>query len=154
MAPPPPGGPGSTATGQAQVRQLIDRYADRLKAEAAIRSPAVERAVRTVPRHRLLETFFHRPIDAADFTEVHHDPAHPRPQDLELIYSDTALGTRLVERFGARLPASSTSQPSLVADMLELLEVAPGHRVLEVGAGTGYNAALLAELVGDQRLGP
>ena len=50
------------------------------------------------------------------------------------------------------MPASSTSQPSLVADMLELLEVAPGHRVLEVGAGTGYNAALLAELVGDQRL--
>jgi protein-L-isoaspartate(D-aspartate) O-methyltransferase len=76
----------------------------------------------------------------------------PRPGHLELIYSDIALGTRLVERFGARLPASSTSQPALVADMLELLEVAAGLRVLEVGAGTGYNAALLAELVGDQGL--
>ena len=152
MAPPQPGGPGSTATGQANVRQLIDRYADRLKAEGAIGSPAVERAFRTVPRHRLLETFFHRPIDAADFTTVHHDPERPRPEHLELIYSDIASGTRLVEQFGARLPASSTSQPSLVADMLELLEVAPGHRVLEVGAGTGYNAALLAELLGDQRL--
>jgi protein-L-isoaspartate(D-aspartate) O-methyltransferase len=112
----------------------------------------VERAFRTVPRHRLLETFFHRPIDAADFTTVHHDPARPRPEDLELIYSDTALGTRLVEQFGARLPASSTSQPSLVADMLQLLELTRGVRVLEVGAGTGYNAALLAELVGEQRL--
>lgn len=152
MAPPPPGDPGSTATGQAQVRQLIDRYADRLKAAGAIRSPAVERALRTVPRHRLLETFFHRPVDAADFTTVHHDPGRPRPEDLELIYSDTALGTRLVVRFGARLPASSTSQPSLVADMLELLELTRGVRVLEIGAGTGYNAALLAELVGDQRL--
>ena len=39
MAPPQPGDPGSTATGQAQVRQLIDRYADRLKANGAIRSP-------------------------------------------------------------------------------------------------------------------
>jgi protein-L-isoaspartate O-methyltransferase len=152
MAPPQPGDPGSTATGQAQVRQLIDGYADRLKANGAIRSPAVEQAFRTVPRHRLLETFFHRPVDAADFTTVHHDPAHPRPEDLELIYADTALGTRLVEHFGARLPASSTSQPSLVADMLELLDVTPGLRVLEVGAGTGYNAALLAELVGDQRV--
>jgi protein-L-isoaspartate(D-aspartate) O-methyltransferase len=75
-----------------------------------------------------------------------------RAEHLRLIYSDTALGTRLVEQFGARLPASSTSQPSLVADMLELLEVAPGLRVLEVGAGSGYNAALLAELVGDQGL--
>jgi protein-L-isoaspartate(D-aspartate) O-methyltransferase len=138
MAPPPPGDPGSAATGQAHVRQLIDRYADRLKANGAIRSPAVERAFRTVPRHRLLETFFDRPIDAAEFTTVHHDPARPRPEDLELIYSDTALGTRLVEQFGARLPASSTSQPSLVADMLELLELTRGVRVLEIGAGTGY----------------
>jgi protein-L-isoaspartate(D-aspartate) O-methyltransferase len=152
MAPPQPGDPGSTATGQAHVRQLIDRYADRLKAEGAIRSPAVERAFRTVPRHRLLQTFFHRPVDAADFTTVHHDPARPRPEDLTLIYSDIALGTRLVERFGAQLPASSTSQPSLVADMLELLELTGGVRVLEIGAGTGYNAALLAELVGEQRL--
>jgi protein-L-isoaspartate(D-aspartate) O-methyltransferase len=121
-------------------------------ADGDVRDAAVERAFRTVPRHRLLETFFHRPIDAADFTTVDHDPVRPRPEDLELIYSDTALGTRLVERFGARLPASSTSQPSLVADMLELLELTPGVRVLEIGAGTGYNAALLAELVADQRL--
>jgi protein-L-isoaspartate(D-aspartate) O-methyltransferase len=152
MAPSQPGSPGSTTTGEAHVRQLIDRYADRLKAEGAIRSPAVERAFRTVPRHRLLETFFHRPLDAADFTAVHHDRARPRPEDLKLIYSDTALGTRMVERFGAGLPASSTSQPSLVADMLELLELTPGVCVLEIGAGTGYNAALLAELVGDQGL--
>jgi protein-L-isoaspartate(D-aspartate) O-methyltransferase len=33
--------------------------------------------------------------------------------------------------------------------MLELLELAPGMKVLEIGAGTGYNAALMAELVGD-----
>jgi protein-L-isoaspartate(D-aspartate) O-methyltransferase len=32
--------------------------------------------------------------------------------------------------------------------MLESLDVRPGHRVLEIGAGTGYNAALLAYLVG------
>jgi protein-L-isoaspartate(D-aspartate) O-methyltransferase len=36
--------------------------------------------------------------------------------------------------------------------MLELLDLAPGLNVLEIGAGTGYNAALMAELVGDQRL--
>jgi protein-L-isoaspartate(D-aspartate) O-methyltransferase len=33
--------------------------------------------------------------------------------------------------------------------MLEQLGVEPGHRVLEIGAGTGYNAALLAHLAGD-----
>ncbi len=36
-----------------------------------------------------------------------------------------------------------------MAIMLEQLCVEPGHRVLEVGVGTGYNAALLAFLVGE-----
>ena len=108
MAPPQPGDPGSTATGQAQVRQLIDGYADRLKAEGAIRSPAVERAFRTVPRHRLLETFFHRPVDAADFTTVHHHPASaPRGPGAHLLRH--RAGDPAGEQFGARLPASSTS---------------------------------------------
>jgi protein-L-isoaspartate(D-aspartate) O-methyltransferase len=43
---------------------------------------------------------------------------------------------------------SSASQPSIVAVMLEQLDVVPGQRVPEIGAGTGYNAALLAHLVG------
>ena len=44
---------------------------------------------------------------------------------------------------------SSSSQPSLMALMCQALEVRDGQRVLEIGAGTGYNAALLA-----YRLGP
>jgi protein-L-isoaspartate(D-aspartate) O-methyltransferase len=38
------------------------------------------------------------------------------------------------------------SQPYIVALMTELAEVAPGDRVLEVGTGCGYQAAVLAEL--------
>jgi protein-L-isoaspartate(D-aspartate) O-methyltransferase len=45
---------------------------------------------------------------------------------------------------------SAASQPGIVAMMLDQLGVRPGHRVLEVGAGTGYNAALLAHLTGGQ----
>ncbi len=40
-------------------------------------------------------------------------------------------------------------QPAIMAIMLEQLEMEPGHRVLEIGAGTGYNAALMAHIVGD-----
>ncbi len=39
------------------------------------------------------------------------------------------------------------SQPFIVALMTELLALDPGHRVLEIGTGLGYQAAILAELV-------
>jgi protein-L-isoaspartate(D-aspartate) O-methyltransferase len=41
------------------------------------------------------------------------------------------------------------SQPLVVARMLELLELGPADRVLDVGTGSGYHAALLAELAGE-----
>lgn len=47
------------------------------------------------------------------------------------------------------VPTSSASMPSLVASMLDTLQVEPGMRVLEQGTGTGWNAALLAHRLGD-----
>jgi protein-L-isoaspartate(D-aspartate) O-methyltransferase len=147
MAPSQSSDPRTSPTGEANVRQYVERYVQQLKTDGAIRSPAVERAFRKVERHRLLQTFY-QPPGPQGGPPIHHDPEHPIAEHLEVIYSNTALGTRFVDG----MPASSTSQPSLVADMLELLDLAPGNSVLEIGAGTGYNAALLAELVGDQRL--
>jgi protein-L-isoaspartate O-methyltransferase len=63
------------------------------------------------------------------------------------VYENRAFLTQLDAR---GVPNSSSSQPSLMAPMLEALDVCKGHRVLEIGTGTGYNAALLAELVGEQ----
>lgn len=45
-------------------------------------------------------------------------------------------------------PTCSASMPSAVAGMLAELDARPGHRVYEIGAGTGYNAALLGHIVG------
>jgi protein-L-isoaspartate(D-aspartate) O-methyltransferase len=42
----------------------------------------------------------------------------------------------------------TNSQPRTVADMLRLLDVQPGHRVLDVGSGSGWTTALLAHLAG------
>src|SRR5262249_12648785 len=78
---------------------------------------------------------------------------------LDQVYADRVLVTQLdddptrwqVARetgpvFG--VPTSSSSQPAIMAVMLAILDVAVGHRGLEIGTGTGYNAALLAHRLG------
>lgn len=67
---------------------------------------------------------------------------------LEAAYA--ASDTVVIKRDSSGVALSSASAPDVVAAMLDQLQVAPGQRVLEIGTGTGYNAALLAELVGDQ----
>jgi protein-L-isoaspartate(D-aspartate) O-methyltransferase len=61
-------------------------------------------------------------------------------------YEDTAIVTK---SDADGLPVSASSQPAMMAIMLEQLGLAAGQRVLEIGTGTGYNAALIAEIVGD-----
>ncbi|MEV7601478.1 methyltransferase domain-containing protein [Kitasatospora sp. NPDC089797] len=70
------------------------------------------------------------------------------------VYSDIPLTTRWDDgdHQGDGLgttPTSSNSTPSMVFSMLQDLDVRPGDRVLEIGAGTGWNAGLLAHRLGD-----
>ena len=61
-------------------------------------------------------------------------------QDARLAYADQALPIAC---------GQSISQPYVVAYMTGLLAVKPGHRVLEVGTGSGYQAAILSRLAGE-----
>jgi protein-L-isoaspartate(D-aspartate) O-methyltransferase len=74
---------------------------------------------------------------------------------LRAVYSDTPIVTQVEDDSGvdvALVPSSSASMPRIVAEMLAALDVREGHRVLEVGTGTGYNAALLAARLGDRNI--
>ncbi|MEV6669546.1 methyltransferase domain-containing protein [Streptomyces sp. NPDC051162] len=68
----------------------------------------------------------------------------------ELVYGSVyeAAVTQVVDG----VATSSLSCESVVADMLDCLDVRPGHRVLELGTGTGRNAALLAHRAGPGRV--
>jgi protein-L-isoaspartate(D-aspartate) O-methyltransferase len=128
------------------VHEHLDRLVHELKDGGRIRTALVERAFRTVERHRFLRGFSRWDPATSLPVPVAFDPARPSEEALRVIYSDQALGTR----FRDGLPSSSSSQPSVMADMLEVLELEAGMRVLEIGTGTGYNAALLAEIVGSR----
>lgn len=60
-----------------------------------------------------------------------------RDEDRDVAYDDRALPIE---------EGQTISQPYVVARMTELLAVGDGHRVLEVGTGSGYQAAVLGQL--------
>ena len=93
-----------------------------LKDMGVIQSASVEAAFRAVPRHLFV-------------------PSAP----LDKVYRDEVIVTKQSQT-GA--PISSCEQPAIVAVMLEQLGLEPGQNVLEIGAGTGHVAALLAHIVG------
>ncbi len=64
----------------------------------------------------------------------------------EEVYKDEAVPVK-VDEDGTVL--SSSSQPSMMAIMLRQLDLKPGHNVLEIGTGTGYNAALMQQIIGE-----
>ncbi|MGP2437408.1 methyltransferase domain-containing protein [Streptomyces sp. JW3] len=110
--------------------------------------PVWRASFETVPRHLFVPYYY---VGVAGGYERrwdgHPDPA-ARARWLRGAYADVPLATRL--RDGELL--SSSSQPSLMAMMLTELGVRDGDRVLEIGAGTGYNAALLCHRLADDGL--
>src|SRR6266536_780934 len=109
-----------------------------------------------VPRHRFLPAFYL--ADGSDDRVVWHwVQADAAPEWLDLAYRNETYVTRLdpttrqaVEGGWRGRPTSSCPRPSLIARMLEALEVRDGYRVLEIGTGSGYQAALLSERLGSQ----
>lgn len=121
---------------------------DRLIALGTLWSPALIAAFRATPRHRFIDRVFQFHRKQNRWHEV--ITRDPGTDELRLVYADRALITRLgpKRRGDPEVPISSSSQPSLMAQMLEDLRLTSDQRVLEVGAGTGYNAALMAHVVG------
>ncbi|MBV9143202.1 MAG: class I SAM-dependent methyltransferase [Pseudonocardiales bacterium] len=118
----------------------LTAFAASLREAGAIRSDAVEQAFASVPRHQCVPEFRYGP----QTIRVAQDQL-PESEVLDIVYSHQSLLTSTGRDGG--LPSSS-SAPPLMARMLEALELEPGMRVLDIGAGTGYNAALIATITG------
>jgi protein-L-isoaspartate(D-aspartate) O-methyltransferase len=109
-------------------RRYRQALVKQLEANHVIHSPTVRDAFLHVPR----EAFLPGVANELGIAAVYRDEAYPTKTDAD------------------GYAISSSSQPGIMAAMLEELRLSAGHRVLEVGAGTGYNAALLSVLVGQR----
>lgn len=91
-------------------------------------------------RLELVENFVKPHVKDTQITEVFKKvPRHKfiPPNQYHLAYQDTAIAIG---------EGQTTSQPSLIAIMLERLQLTGTEKVLEIGTGSGYQTALLAEL--------
>lgn len=120
-----------------------DLVAD-LSRQGALKSGRWANAFGAIPREVFVDEF--TAFAPPDPPRRHRlsDPAH-HAAALAAVYSDTTLATQWD---AAGVATSSSTCPSLMALMLEALGTWPGHRVLEIGTGTGYNAALLCHVLG------
>ncbi|WP_406287432.1 methyltransferase domain-containing protein [Streptomyces sp. NBC_00209] len=97
-----------------------------------------------VPREHFVPSFYRQDGQGRWYEVSEGDPGY-----LKAVYSDTALTTQL-DADG--VPTSSSSEPGLMLAMLDALDAEPGHRLFELGLGTGYNAALASSLLGSDNV--
>lgn len=129
----------------------IERLAAELDAADAV--PVAWRAAfLAVPRHHFLPPQFWVDNDQGKPQPLSRDDAPD--QWLESAYRNVPIliqfddGQTVWPDTSGELCTSSASKPDLVLSMLAALDVREGHKVLEIGTGTGYNAALLAARLG------
>jgi hypothetical protein len=127
---------------EASLESAADRanqhMVNRLIARGALRTPALIAAFRETPRHRFVDRVYQFRRKSGDWREI--ITRDPGPDEIQLVYSDRALVTAVSgPRNGEPgTPISSSSQPSIMAQMLEDLNLCRGLRVLEIGAWTGW----------------
>jgi protein-L-isoaspartate(D-aspartate) O-methyltransferase len=105
-------------------------------------SEATQQAYRSTPRHLFLKRY--REWGIKEWQEVNQDNLE---QHLATLYTDKPL--ILYGEDDTDIP-STISQPSFVMRMLDMLQIKPGHTIFELGAGSGWNAALMGKLVGEK----
>ncbi|MFF3274949.1 methyltransferase domain-containing protein [Streptomyces chrestomyceticus] len=131
--------------------------ADAVTADA----PAWHDAVCNTPRHRLVPRWWQRipSSPAQEWEQV--DLPEDSPERLHTTYADVTLVTRVGPthadhatpgEHGKGDPTSSSTLPGLIVSMAHRLDVRPGQRVLDVGTGSGYSAALFARRFGDENV--
>ncbi|MDY0810335.1 methyltransferase domain-containing protein [Kitasatospora purpeofusca] len=135
---------GEHETGQAAMRGLLRAVAEYLGHDVA---PEWEAAAYAVPRHHFMPELV-RDANTLEPISRTGDPAGW----WATAYAEAPVVTQVNdgrETDDDPVPTSSLSDPGIVFRMLDMLDLRSGMRVLEIGTGPGWNAALMSH-----RLGP
>jgi protein-L-isoaspartate(D-aspartate) O-methyltransferase len=117
--------------------QLLDQ-ARRIYYQNPI-SSATEKAYLETPRHAFVSRY--REWGTKEWNEINSDNLN---EHLAMLYADRPL---ILFGDDDENILSTISEPSFVLRMLDMLQLEPGHRVFELGAGSGWNAALMGNIV-------
>lgn len=145
----------TTAAAAADLRAALVRQ---LTADEGLTDPHWRAAAEAVPREAFVGDYF-REIPGSFPTS--YEPVRAGDDGwLEAVYTNQTLITQLDGRIHPAdtegpvtgSPSSSSTLPSLVLRMWQQLDVHTGHRVLEIGTGTGYSTALGAHRLGQENI--
>jgi len=105
-------------------------------------SEATQRAYWETPRHRFVKRY--RALANKEWCKINKGNLE---EHLAMLYANEPLAL-----FGDddEKVLSTISQPSFVLWMLDQLQIERGHKIFELGAGSGWNAALMGHLVGPE----
>lgn len=127
--------------------------ADNLAQRGILHSAVWRTAVEQTPRHLFVPAGASTTATGLVTQEANVDTWLDQVySDLTIVVQRRGLPSQAADGVGATLPTSSSTMPSLMVEMLEALDLHDGHRVLEIGTGTGYNAALLSHRLGADRV--
>ncbi|MCS0601069.1 ATP-grasp peptide maturase system methyltransferase [Streptomyces sp. LP11] len=135
------------------------RLAALLERNGVLKSPWLRASVEAIPRDTFLHPGVFLPEAGGKWRPVTAVGTEPAEWAM-LAHTDQTLTTQLDGHLTADqvsepvtgVPTSSSTTPTTVVDMIEKLDIEDGHKVLEIGTGTGYSTALMCRYLGEDNV--
>jgi len=125
------------------IQTLNKQMTEQVKKRGFLKNPEYEKAFLSTQRHFFIPVLYD--IENQEWKKYEVNYSDPQEEIMKKIYVDTPLVIS-VEQENV---VSTSSQPTVMSMMIEEAKLKKGEKVLEVGAGSGYNASVMSHVVGD-----
>ncbi len=125
-----------------KIRNALNAMIAEMREKEQLFSAGIEKAISEVERHRFIPVIY-LPKDGK-LEKFSVNAENPEEFLLKEVYKNTPL---IIDARGDKV-ISTSSQPGVMAMMLKAIRLGPGMKVLEIGTGSGYNAAVMSEMTG------